>query len=189
MLVLSVTLVLDAGAALAAGDASSASASPISPAKQQAEIAGAKMAVRRVDAVKKLQDIGPCFTNRTAGEFALMMRSMAGDSAMPGDDFTKRFNAILARYGISDSSSHKSREATLKLHGRSLFADVARLVTSLQSERGDSRLTGTPPSPSDRNYRVVSKTQVNMTDRADPTKAMCACLEDGVWRIDIGDMG
>jgi hypothetical protein len=179
----------------------------LSPTDKQAEIDGVKAAEARFKAVKSFADMGPCLTNRSAGFMAIMVGGMTV-SFLGGLDSIKtdsngmpivpkkplenaaetKFDAILAKYGLdAKSETTPGAEAILKLHGRELFADVAKLMATLPNKDG-GQFKPSKDIPTDETYHVVSPTQVDVGSARDPKQKVTVILEDGLWRMDMGDM-
>jgi hypothetical protein len=188
-LVLAVMFSLVCVSPLAADDAAPDSTSTISPAQQKAEIDAAKALVARIATVKKFEDFGPCLTNRSAGMLAMVTGGITvafhqtpdemnaeakelGEDLQHGTSSTPsrpkqhgktaaqtRFDAILKRYGCSDSSSDKDTQAALDLHGRALLSDVAAFLASLpksQTESGSFSFKHTQGQETDQGKTTVT---------------------------------
>jgi hypothetical protein len=191
--------------AQAAGDVPAA---VITPDQRAAALAGAQGVVGKLGQVRSFTGFADVLTNRSAGALGLFLTAIAGMAVsfgdMPGAKTTSGispaqmkadYDALLARYDLSEdkmASDKTTLPPAVLQHGRQFLVDIGTFLDKTGSKSDTSFHGNEAPQVNDLTYTVLSPTQVHMTMKPKPGRKVQppfdAVLEDGQWRLDLGDI-
>lgn len=105
---------------------------------------------------------------------------------------------IFKRYGMDEKSMAGAKAngqlpQAVRANGRRFLGEVAIVMDSMPGKRSNGGIqfdkSKMPPHPDKLRYKVVSPTRVVIHDPEKPKEKLEARVEDGAWRLHIGDAG
>lgn len=179
------------------------------PANAAAEIAAAKLVFKRADDARTFKQLSECFSNDSATLVGLnsigqvLRMSLKPDPKNPAQPDAASAAAAKAQMAVyvKRNNLEKLQKATdqelmvLGKKGRAMLADVDTVVSDLgkQGRLKVNPLSKKAPKPrfgavSDYNFEAVDASTVKATLKAGTGQSIQVRLEDGLWRLHIGDL-
>lgn len=155
---------------------------------------GAKTAIGNVIAAKTFPDLAESLTNESAAAVsvgllipAAMMAAFSDDAKLKSD-----FEKLAKPYGLDkeDGLDDAAALARLKAQGRRLLPEVGKFLTQWMKQEGEAfpfEYDGSKEI-AQLKFTVITSTRVRIDDPSVPgEKPKEARLEDGKWRVHLGD--